>query len=77
MSSKAKQQISLSDIIVVHSGRGGHLEIQGYRYQIELIENSFAIHFPGGHRHANLDEHRDALQRFCASRSDSAFSWYF
>jgi len=51
-------------LTVVHQGRGGYIDIDGYRYPIEHIEGGrFCIHFPSGHRHARRDAHLLALQQ--------------
>ena len=47
---------------IVHEGRGGFIEIEGKRYVIEHVEEGrFCIHYPGGHRHARLAQHLEAL----------------
>jgi hypothetical protein len=59
---------------VVHEGRGGYIELEGVRYNIEHIEVScFAIHFPCGNRHKFLQSHLDQLTAFAESREPR---WY-
>jgi hypothetical protein len=49
---------------VVHEGRGGYIEIEDKRYVIEHVEGGrFCVHFPSGHRHAQLEEHLEALRQ--------------
>ncbi len=49
-------------IKIVHQGRGGYVDIEGYRYGIELFpDGHFCIGFPSGNRHSKLQAHLDAL----------------
>ena len=53
---------------VVHEGRGGYVEVDGRRYAIEHVEGGrFCVHFPGGQRHAWLEDDRAALEGLVAS----------
>lgn len=59
---------------VVHEGRGGYVEVDGYRYPIEHIEGGrFAIHFPAGNRSRKRDEHHRALIALCESAPERWF----
>lgn len=61
-------------IIVVHEGRGGYVELDGYRYTIDHVEaGCFCIHFPSGNRHKALEGHRSKLIAFAESRDPK---WY-
>ena len=60
--------LSVGDLQVVHEGRGGHIAIGVHRYAIEHIEGGcFAIHFPGGQRHARLTAHRNLIEALVKS----------
>jgi hypothetical protein len=55
---------------IVHDGRGGYIEIDACRYAIEHIEGGrFVIHLPS--RKRAPEEHRAALETFCASDPDT------
>lgn len=59
---------------LVHQGRGGYLEIDGYRYPITLEQGGhFCIVFPAGHRHNKLQAHLDALTAMAANKQPC---WY-
>jgi hypothetical protein len=54
---------------VIHQGRGGYIEIDGYHYPIELVHGgSFIVHFPAGHRHKALQAHLDAITALAVLR---------
>ncbi|MGY6519325.1 MAG: hypothetical protein ACXIUZ_11505 [Lysobacteraceae bacterium] len=56
--------------IVRHQGRGGFVEIDGYRYGIESMgDGRFTISFPGGNRHRRLQAHLTALPQLAAGKS--------
>ena len=57
-----------SKIKVVHQGRGGYVELDGKRYDIEMFASGFAIHFPCGHRHSKLQDDVDQLEEFASQR---------
>jgi hypothetical protein len=57
----------VSDVRIIHEGRGGYIEIDGRRYPIELVEGGqFAIHFPRGRRARGLAEDRAQLDALVA-----------
>ncbi len=61
-------------IKIVHQGRGGYLEFDGCRYGIEHVEGgSFAIFFPDGNRHGNLQDHLEKLHAFAEGNSPKWF----
>ena len=54
---------------IVHEGRGGHVEIEGCRYAIEMLEGGrFCIHFPSGQRHPQRALHRAVLAQLAQAR---------
>ncbi len=59
---------------IVHQGRGGYIEIDGSRYQIEHVQDGhFSILFPGGLRHRKLQLHLNMLAAFA---HDQQPEWY-
>lgn len=61
-------------IKIVHEGRGGYVEYDGFRYTIDHVDQGcFCIHFPSGNRHKKLQAHFDALTAFAESREPK---WY-
>lgn len=59
---------------IIHEGRGGHIEYDGYNYDIEHIDGGhFSIHFPSGNNHNNLQEHLDVLKELADSKEPK---WY-
>lgn len=62
-------QAALPAARIVHEGRGGHVEIEGCRYPIEMFEGGrFCIHFPCGQRHPRRALHLAALKRLAQAR---------
>ena len=63
-----------SPIVIVHEGRGGYIEIDGYHYCIEHIgDGRFCIHFPSQNRHSKLQQHLDAMTHLALSQDPT---WY-
>ena len=59
----------MNEIDVVHQGRSGYVEIDGYRYGIELFDGGhFSIAFPDGNRHSRLQTHLNSLTEFAANQ---------
>lgn len=57
----------IDQITVVHEGRGGYVEVEGYRYPIALEEGGrFTIFFSGRGRKA---EHLPLLEQFCQAQN--------
>lgn len=53
---------------VIHQGRGGYIELEYQRYQIEHIEaGHFCIHFPSGNR-THPARHLAALIEFAKAQ---------
>ena len=65
----------MSDSVkVVHEGRGGYVELDGFRYTIDHVEGGvFCIQFPSGNKHTRLALHRVELTVFAESRDPK---WY-
>lgn len=62
------------EIKIVHEGRGGYVELDGYCYTIDHVaEGRFCIHFPSGNKHGSLQNHFERLKAFADSRSPK---WY-
>ena len=60
----------MSNIKVVHVGRAGYVEIDGYRYEIEMFAGGhFSIGFPSKNRHKKLQDHLEQLTRFAAEQN--------
>ena len=56
---------------VVHEGRGGYVEVDGRRYDIEHVEGGrFCIHFPSGHRTRKRASDLEALEALCRSEPE-------
>ena len=59
----------MKQIAIVHEGRGGYVELEGYRYCIEMFAGGhFSIHFPNGNRHNRLQAHLEQLSEFAAQQ---------
>ena len=59
---------------VIHLGRGGHIEHENSKYEIESVNDGhFCIHFPSGQRHKNLQKHLNELREFAESKEPK---WY-
>ena len=57
----------MNRIEIVHEGRSGHVELEGYRYRIEMFaDGHFSISFPDGNRHNRLQAHLEQLTEFAA-----------
>jgi hypothetical protein len=66
--------MDFANIKVVHEGRGGYVEYQGYKYYIELVgAGHFCIGFPSGNRHKYMQQHLDLLKEYAQSREPA---WY-
>ena len=65
----------MSDTVkVVHHGRGGYVEYQGFQYTIDHVaEGCFCVHFPSGNSHKHLDVHLNVLRAFADNREPK---WY-
>ncbi|MEZ5986112.1 MAG: hypothetical protein R3B94_09190 [Hyphomonas sp.] len=62
------------EIKIVHEGRAGYVELEGYQYTIDHVEaGCFCIHFPSGNRHKDLQDHFDRLTAFAETRDPK---WY-
>ena len=60
----------MSDIQVIHQGRSGYVELEGYRYGIEMFAGGhFSIAFPSGNRHGRLQFHLEQLTKFAAKQN--------
>lgn len=59
---------------IVHQGRGGYIEVDGFKYQIEHIHDGhFCIHFPSGNRHDKLGDHFKELEKIAQAHAPQ---WY-
>lgn len=63
---RIKPKQDLLALKIVHEGRGGYIEVGGFRYGIELFDGGkFAIHFPCGNRSVKRFDHLRALNALC------------
>ena len=57
----------MNQIEIVHEDRGGHVELEGYRYSIKMLASGhFSIASPNGNRHNRLQSHLKQLIEFAA-----------
>lgn len=65
----ASSELPTPEARIIHEGRGGHVEIEGRRYAIEMTEGGrFCIHFHCGQRRSRRAVHLDVLMALAAAQ---------